>query len=814
MSSSSSNTINPLIDRILSNPLSFSPAKQSDKENDNNKPSSYIVLSKASLKSTNAKESIPFSSTSSSSQISNKPSKETQKPKSLAEALAAYTGTKTLTKAEKKQLRKDKKSMKASINTDEDLGKELGEEQNEELAIESENNDDETKDIQLESDSNYESASEYHSNTNPEIISRNSSTDSLPDLNVDSTSKNASTESLPFAEFKSELSISLSSSGVEDHGNEEDEDEDDDEEDDEDDEDFDEKNMNDEAEAEDESFDEDEEKGVSNSDIDEDDDLSRLKDDLMKDAFKANEDEKIVQDEEDEVDNEEDNIIEAAEKQQLSSKTSLINSTPPTSPEDEEKQIQVEQSTTQDQNKSKIELESQVQSKSGNVYNFEKSKSPSLTNFYKINENPEDRGSNNSKRILKNWTKIHLNKKPSGLLNHGVTCYMNSAIQALIHIPAIQHYLNDIYKGKYNKSLSPRSVSGVLAELSQRMWGINGNEQTVNPNGNNKKRTNQSSTPKYINPKKIIQRLDDINCMMSEWQQEDSHEYFMSLISRLQEDSTPKGVKLNESIIYDIFGGLLNQSVTCQNCGYISETKQEFYDLSLGLNRKRKLNKDQNINDNITNSSESNNVKDNNDSTINNSKINENNELEKNRYTIEKSIKEFFSTETIKIDKRDKKSGYYCEKCSNHSIATKKSTIDRSPETLIVHLKRFKFNGNSSSKLKQSISYEKYLDLSEYSSIGSSLKYQLISVIVHEGRSISSGHYIAHCLQPDGTWSTYDDEYINKINEREALSDPSAYFLIYTKLSPKNSGIKEVRDHDEDESEQPLKKKSKTNKKQ
>ena len=29
--------------------------------------------------------------------------------------------------------------------------------------------------------------------------------------------------------------------------------------------------------------------------------------------------------------------------------------------------------------------------------------------------------------------------------------------------------------------------------------------------------------------------------MMSEWQQEDSHEYYMSLISRLQEDSTPKG---------------------------------------------------------------------------------------------------------------------------------------------------------------------------------------------------------------------------------------------------------------------------------
>ena len=124
------------------------------------------------------------------------------------------------------------------------------------------------------------------------------------------------------------------------------------------------------------------------------------------------------------------------------------------------------------------------------------------------------------------------NKPPVGLLNHGVTCYMNSAIQAMIHIPAVQHYLNDVNNNKI-KDLKPRSVTHILAELSKRMW---------------------MGDKKYINPKKIIQRLDEINCMMSEWQQEDSHEYYMSLMSRLQEDSTPKGKKLNESIIYDIFG--------------------------------------------------------------------------------------------------------------------------------------------------------------------------------------------------------------------------------------------------------------------
>lgn len=345
-----------------------------------------------------------------------------------------------------------------------------------------------------------------------------------------------------------------------------------------------------------------------------------------------------------------------------------------------------------------------------------------INNYYQINELPLDRGSNGSKRINKSWRKKNLPKKPIGLLNQGVTCYMNTAIQSMIHIPAITNYLEDITNGKYDDILSPRSVSHVMADLSSRLW----NERK-----------------KYIHPKKIIGRLEDINCMMSEWQQEDSHEYFMSLMSRLQEDSTPKGVKLNQSIIYDIFGGLLNQIVICESCKHKSITKQEFYDLSLGFRKK------------------------------------------KSKYNIEKSVEEFFSKELIKIDKD--KSGYYCENCKQNSNAIKSSTIDQSPEILTVHLKRFKFNGSQSLKVKQSIKYSNYLNLSPYSTDNKHQNmYKLISIISHEGRSISSGHYIAHCLQPDNTWATYDDEYINKISEAQALNDPSAYVLIYSKLKPKD----------------------------
>ncbi|QLL32562.1 hypothetical protein HG536_0D00840 [Torulaspora globosa] len=390
-----------------------------------------------------------------------------------------------------------------------------------------------------------------------------------------------------------------------------------------------------------------------------------------------------------------------------------------------------------------------------------------IGNFYQVNENPHDTGSSGSGRIVKNWGPQLALLRPRGLLNHGVTCYTNAAVQAMVHIPAVQHYLFDILRGKYDSTISRDSVSYVLAETSRKMWL---------PQDKNKKK----QMPYHVNPKKLIGRLHDINCMMSEWQQEDSHEYFMSLMSRLQEDSVPRGHKLTESIIYDIFGGLLKQVVTCKSCGGVSKTEQPFYDLSLHLKGKKKPASQ-------TDSAGNEAAKD-------QSGKNESNGKElgtasgSRRFSIEKAIKDFFTPELIRVDKEQK--GYVCEKCHRTTNATKHNSIMRAPETLLIHLKKFRFNGTSSSKIKQAVSYPMFLDLTEYCEPDEKnhvvpAKYQLTTVVVHEGRSLSSGHYIVHCRQPDGSWAIYDDEYLNKITERDVLKEPNAYYLLYTRLTPK-----------------------------
>ncbi|ANZ73623.1 BA75_01753T0 [Komagataella pastoris] len=432
-----------------------------------------------------------------------------------------------------------------------------------------------------------------------------------------------------------------------------------------------------------------------------------------------------------------------SEVESLKRDSALKQATPPTSPENEE------------------EIEAKRK-----VFATE-------ADFYQLNELYDDRGSNNSTRIYKNWREMS-KSRPLGLLNHGVTCYMNSAVQALIHIPAFQHYLNDVCCNKYQSVIAPNSVTKTLAETSAKMWQL--------------ERSPGRNTPLHINPKKLIRRLEEINCMMSKWQQEDSHEYLMSLMSRLQEDSTPKGVKLRESIIHDIFGGSLHQKVTCKNCNHISETQQDFYDLSLSLdNRKRKSASETDHVRTANTEANSNSTNEAGNSNTGGSVQHDVQQSSGSRYSIERSIKDFFSSELIKTDKKDK-TGYVCEKCNKRTNAVKVSTIDVAPESLIIHLKRFRYDGNSNSstKVKTGVSYPETLEMTEYTTTNFPARYKLLSVILHEGRSVSSGHYICYSRQPDNTWASYDDEYVNTMPEKQALKDPSAYVLVYQRITHKS----------------------------
>lgn len=358
-------------------------------------------------------------------------------------------------------------------------------------------------------------------------------------------------------------------------------------------------------------------------------------------------------------------------------------------------------------------------------------------NFVGINSDNNARSSHLNRRIRKTFPPGMQN--PSGLMNNGVTCYMNSAIQSLFHLPAMCNYLQDVFNGKYQDSIPSRSVTRDLAHLFHRMTSPNAKFK-------NKRHSYDSSVSnRAILPTAIIRRLDDINPLMSEWNQEDSHEYLMSLIGRLQEDSVPKGKKLNSSILYDMFGGTFLQTVICQECKNKSETHQDFFDIQVSIDKE---------------------------------------ELDvTGKATLNGSIRQYFSNSFIKKSKTD---GYDCEKCHKKTNALTYQRIERAPEYLVISIKRFEYTGKHSysQKIKQNMAVSKVVELTPFSWKNTPMKYELMAFTVHEGRSASSGHYVAYCRQQDNTWALYDDELVERvpISRLNKTSKDDIYFLIYSKV--------------------------------
>lgn len=341
---------------------------------------------------------------------------------------------------------------------------------------------------------------------------------------------------------------------------------------------------------------------------------------------------------------------------------------------------------------------------------------------------PKDKGSHpETSRIHKVYPKGIVNSR--GLINTGVTCYMNSALQALFHVPAMACYLKEINNGIYKNTISAKSVSRDLAHLHQRLTDPNAKKKNITPYG-------------------LIKRLDDINPLMSQWEQEDSHEYFMSLLSRLQEDSVPKGQKMNSSIIHEMFGGTFLQTVVCQECNHESETHQDFFDIQVSIDKTE-----------LTYTK---------------------------RATLRGSIRQYFEPSVIRKSKTE---GYDCEKCKKKTSATTSVKIEHAPEYLIVSVKRYEYTNNairgSSQKIKQHLVIAPQIELSQFAAdTNEPVRYQLLSFVSHEGRSASSGHYVAHCQQNNESWAMYDDEFVHTIgNAAKVLkSKLDVYFMVYTRL--------------------------------
>ncbi|XP_026448534.1 ubiquitin carboxyl-terminal hydrolase 5-like isoform X1 [Papaver somniferum] len=179
----------------------------------------------------------------------------------------------------------------------------------------------------------------------------------------------------------------------------------------------------------------------------------------------------------------------------------------------------------------------------------------------------------------------------TGLLNLGNTCFMNSAIQCLVHTPEFARYFRDDYHPDINKN-NPLGMVGELAlafgELLRKLWA-------------------PGRTP--ISPRPFKSKLARFAPQFSGYNQHDSQELLAFLLDGLHEDLNrvkhkpyikskdadgrldeevadeywANHIARNDSIIVDVCQGQYKSTLICPICAKVSVTFDPFMYLSLPL---------------------------------------------------------------------------------------------------------------------------------------------------------------------------------------------------------------------------------------
>ncbi|XP_063737808.1 ubiquitin carboxyl-terminal hydrolase 8 isoform X2 [Eleginops maclovinus] len=333
----------------------------------------------------------------------------------------------------------------------------------------------------------------------------------------------------------------------------------------------------------------------------------------------------------------------------------------------------------------------------------------------------------------------------TGLRNMGNTCYMNSILQCLCNTPAMAEYFNNNY---YLEDINRYNILGHKGEVAEEFGVI--------------MKALWSGLYKSISPRDFKVTIGKINDQFAGYDQQDSQELLLFLMDGLHEDlnkadnrkrykeedndhmddqaaadlAWSKHKLLNESIIVALFQGQFKSTVQCLTCHRKSRTFETFMYLSLPLASTSKC-------------------------------------------SLQDCLRLFSKEEKLTDNNK-----VFCRHCKAHRDSTKKLEIWKVPPIVLVHLKRFSYEGRWKQKLQTSVDFPlETLDLFQYV-IGpkNNLKrYSLYGVSNHYG-GLDGGHYTAYCKNaPKQRWYKFDDHEVTEISTSSVKSS-AAYILFYSTL--------------------------------
>ncbi|KAG7218269.1 hypothetical protein INR49_010327 [Caranx melampygus] len=136
-----------------------------------------------------------------------------------------------------------------------------------------------------------------------------------------------------------------------------------------------------------------------------------------------------------------------------------------------------------------------------------------------------------------------------------------------------------------------------------------------------------------------------------------------------------------------------------------------------------------------------------------------------------------------------------CSGCSLRRETAVLTCLDKPPEILMLHLKRFGCKGKNQVKLRTNVVFSMRLDLTPFVSgslqSSSYSSYRLYAVVNHAGH-LNMGHYTALCHNAvTQSWHCFDDSAVREVRD-SCVQSPNAYLLLYSRRrfqTPKIHGL-------------------------
>lgn len=337
-----------------------------------------------------------------------------------------------------------------------------------------------------------------------------------------------------------------------------------------------------------------------------------------------------------------------------------------------------------------------------------------------------------------------------GLKNLGNTCFINSALQCLLHMPPlVDYFLHKLHFHDLNIK-NPLGSKGMVtlafARLVKRYW--------------------KKSDIDQITPKELYDVISEYAPRFGQGTQEDCHEFLVSFLDVLHEDlnrvkqkapfedaeclddgkleecakeSWKNYLTRNQSVIVDLLQGQSKSTLKCLKCGAQSHKFEPFMYLSLPIP-----------------------------------------DEDAGKVSLLDCLKEYSKEEKLQEEEL-----WSCPKCKTLVEATKKLDIWKLPNILIVHLKRFKYNRKTKGKITTLVDFP-IVDL-DLSSIATGTQhdrpiYDLFAVSNHNG-SLNRGHYYTFAKnREDNAWYAFNDSDVMTLEPKQVVS-PTGYLLFFCKVS-------------------------------